>query len=122
MPALPYRLACTLPANTQTPTCFRRHSPTHPLTPHARTTPPRLGQDSSLRLLLEPHFSQFGPQVCVHFAHKVLAGRGPSPGGGLPLQDFTAAWRAAVPHGLSPSLDMLRAEALIEGGPPACMP
>lgn len=52
----------------------------------------------------------------MHFAHKVLAGRHPSPGGGLPLQDFTAAWRAAVPHGLNSDLDMLRAEALIEGG------
>ncbi|GLC39275.1 hypothetical protein PLESTB_001648800 [Pleodorina starrii] len=48
-------------------------------------------------------------KVCVHFAVKVMAGRS------LPLAEFNAAWARAVPYGMTPCLDMLRAEALIDG-------
>ncbi|KAG2490053.1 hypothetical protein HYH03_011518 [Edaphochlamys debaryana] len=48
-------------------------------------------------------------KVCVYFAHQVLAGRA------LPLPAFHAAWARAVPYGLEPSMDMLKAEALVDG-------
>ncbi|PNH07364.1 putative sister chromatid cohesion protein DCC1 [Tetrabaena socialis] len=49
-------------------------------------------------------------RTCVHFAHKALGGRS------LLLRDFTPAWGRAVPYGMTPSLAMLRCEALIDGG------
>ncbi|GIL64365.1 hypothetical protein Vafri_18331 [Volvox africanus] len=51
-------------------------------------------------------------KVCIHFAHKVMGGRA------MLLSDFNAAWRHAVPYGMTPSLDMLRSEALIDGSGP----
>ncbi|KAG2434269.1 hypothetical protein HXX76_007994 [Chlamydomonas incerta] len=73
-------------------------------------------------------------KVCIHFAHKVLksgstgggstgGGGNSSSGGGLGagrsmgLREFMTAWGRAVPEGLQPglSLDMLKAEALVEG-------
>ncbi|GFR46025.1 hypothetical protein Agub_g7298 [Astrephomene gubernaculifera] len=77
-------------------------------------------------------------KVCVHFAQKLLstggaaaaAGRGAGTGAGgtattggsssrgMGLTEFLAAWSRAVPHGMKPSLDMVRAEALVEGSGP----
>ncbi|EFJ40141.1 hypothetical protein VOLCADRAFT_108324 [Volvox carteri f. nagariensis] len=47
-------------------------------------------------------------KVCVHFASRVMGGRT------MLLNDFIEAWKRAVPYGLTPSLDMLRSEALID--------
>ncbi len=51
------------------------------------------------------------PQVCVHFAVKVLGKHN------MLLSEFNAQWAGAVPYGMTTSLGMLRSEALIEGAP-----
>lgn len=57
-------------------------------------------------------------QVCIHFAHKVLGSRASA---AWPLPDFRREWAAQVPHGMQPSMDMLRDQVLLTEGGSGCV-